>query len=108
MQKKLNWQAYTNQDRHKILADIKNAITANDAYVVNFNMFSDLALNLSLEIEEHRIHGLHDQLVGICEMSDFDVKIIDHDSKKEWLIFMNISFGKGKGKLKLNIPEVPG
>ncbi len=108
MRKNLNWQAYSNQDRHGILAKIKDVIASNDGYILNFNMFSDLAMTLSLEIEERHVIDLYNSLCDICGMSDLDTKEISQDSKKERVVIMNISFGKGKGKLKINVPEVPG
>lgn len=38
-------------------------------------------------------------------ISKSDGCIMNLESKKEWLIFMNISFGRGKGDLKHKIPE---
>lgn len=108
MQKKLNWQGYSNQERNKAIEEIKNAISSNDGYIVNFNMFSDLAMSLSVGIDENCILDLHLALQGLLTISDIDRGLINQHSKKEWLIFMNISFSKGKGDLKIDVPEVPG
>ncbi len=56
-------------------------------------------------IEENKIQTLHKALSKVVNISNLDVHNINLESKKEWLIFMNISFGKGKGKLKQEIPE---
>ncbi|MDH3652385.1 MAG: hypothetical protein OEQ53_22030 [Saprospiraceae bacterium] len=87
---------------------MKEVISASDGYITSFNMFSDLALNPSIEIEENGIQVLHKALSRILTVSDFDEKDINVESRKEWLIFMNISFGAGKGDLRRNIPAVPG
>ncbi len=105
MQKKLNWQVISNDERNIIIETIKNIISSSDGCIMNFNMFSDIALTLSVEIEENKIQTLHKALSRVANISILDVHNINLDSKKEWLIFMNISFGKGKGKLKQEIPE---
>ena len=108
MLKKLNWQAYSGNDRNKTIGEIKEVISKSDAYIVNFNMFSDLALSLSVEIEENKIGDLHKTLSAILTVSDFDSKNVNLGSKKEWLIFINVSFSNGKGELKIEQPSVPG
>jgi hypothetical protein len=108
MLKKLNWEAYSSDDRNKTIEETKAIISRNDGYIMNFNLFSDLALTLSIEIEEHRIAKLHEGLSQVLKVSDFDAGTINQESKKEWLIFLNISFTSGTGELKIKIPEVPG
>ena len=108
MQKRLIWQAYTSDDRHKIIDAVKHGISINDGSIMNFNIFSDLALSLSVEIEENRILDLHRTLSGILGISDFDTESVQKESTKEWLVFINISFGGGKGELRTEKPAVPG
>lgn len=108
MPKKLDWEAYTNQKRIQVIEEIKEGISMNDGCIVNFNMFSDLALSLSIEIDENKITGLYGSLNDVLNVSGFEPENINQESKKERLIFMNISFGQGSGDLKLDIPAVPG
>ncbi len=108
MVKKLNWQAYCGDDRHKAIEEIKAAISNNDGCIMNFNLFSDLALSLSIEIEENRINDLFTSLNNFLKLSEINAEIINPKSKKEWLIFLNISFSQGTGKLQIEIPSVPG
>ena len=72
MLQKLNWQAYSNDDRNKIIENIKDAISSCDGSIMNFNMFSDLAMSISVEIEEHNIMDLYKVLSSILKISDFD------------------------------------
>jgi len=105
---KLIWTAYSNKPRIEIIESIKDIISINDGYIMNFNMFSDLAITFNIEISEDRIIELHHELNGILKISDIESKDIILKSKKEWRIFMNISFSKGTGELKIEKPEVPG
>jgi len=108
MQKKLSWEAFSNEDRNMVIEAIKNAISNCDGCIMNFNIFSDLALTLSIEIEESKIQVLHSALSLVVTMSEIDQFDINLESKKEWLIFMNTSFTRGKGELKQEIPKVLG
>lgn len=108
MRKGISWQAYTKDDRQEVIRAIQNTISSNDGCIMNFNMFSDLALSLSMEIEENKIVELYQALNEVVTLEEFDDTIVGKQSKNERLIFMNISFSRGKGKLKMNIPEVPG
>ena len=108
MQPKLNWQAFSGDDRNKIIAVIKDRILRNDAYIINFNLFSDYALSLSIEVTENKILPLYKALASITTMSEFDAESLNKDSKKEWLVFLNVSFTNAQGKLKSIVPEVPG
>jgi hypothetical protein len=103
MKHKLNWQAYANNDRNKIIEETKGAISTSDGHILNFNVFSFIALSLSIEIEENRIQDLHKAISRILNISDYDVKKLSVRSKKEWLIFLNISFSSGKGELSREI-----
>ena len=76
--------------------------------ILNFNMFSDLALSLSIEIEENRITDLHKALQKVITVSEIDDDKLRSSSQKAWIIFLNISFSKGAGKLKTTVPDVPG
>jgi len=106
MRKKINWQGYTSEERNRTIEELKNVITNNDGGIINFNMFSDLALSLSIEIPENKVDGLHQALTNFLKLSGQDYT--DLNSPSECLIFLNVSFGAGRGELKIKIPEVPG
>ncbi len=109
MLKKLNWEIYTNKERITVIGQIKTIIAANGGHIMAHNMFSDLALFLSVEIEEQAVYKLYQQLNVIAtvskKISASDFKI---NSNKEWMVLMNITFAQGTGKMKSRIPEVPG
>jgi hypothetical protein len=71
-------------------------------------MFSDLALSLSIEIPEDAIVRLHNSLNKIVTIEPIDATILIGKSKKDWLVFMNVSFSKGTGELRIETPDVPG
>ena len=108
MQRKLFWQAVSNEERNNIINQIKDIVSKNSAYIINFNMFSDLALGLSIGVEENKIYELHSSLCKILAVSDLKFEDSQKNGEEEWLIFLNVSFGKGEGALKGVVPEVPG
>ena len=108
MLKKLNWEAIATDERNKVIEAVKDTIATNDGYIMNFNMYSDLGLSLSIEIEESNINELHKALSTILKMSDFKEDQIKLKSKKECLLLLYVSFIQGKGALKNVIPKVPG
>jgi hypothetical protein len=75
---------------------------------LNSNFFSDLALSLTIEIEEKHIASLYTRLKEAMNISTFDFDNIDRQSQKEWWIFLNITFTRGKGDLKIATRDVPG
>ncbi len=108
MQKKLFWEAVSNEDRNTIINQIKDIVSKHSAYILNFSMFSDLALGLSIAVETSNIHELHCSLCEILTVSDLQFENSHNNGEEEWLVFLNVSFGKGEGVLKVVIPEVPG
>ena len=105
---KINWQAFSSSNRHETIELLKDTISKNDGYIINFNMFSDLALSLTVEIEENKISNLHRELASILQISESKPEHLNINSKSDWWILMNVSFGKGQGNLKIEIPNVPG
>ena len=105
---KLNWQAISSKERYAALEELKTTISQSGGYITNFKMFSDLALSLTIEIEEGRIPRLYTNLcktLRIEEQLDEDINI---NSVKEWWILMHVSFSKGTGNLRIAVPAVPG
>ena len=62
MKNKLNWQLLSSRERHSAIEALKATISHNDGYILNFRMFSDLALSLQVEIEEQNILSLYSEI----------------------------------------------
>jgi hypothetical protein len=108
MLNKLNWQVFSNKERNEAIEEIKRIISKNGGYIINFNLFSDLALSLTIEIEEKSILSLYKEIDKTLKISEPEPENLDINSNKDWWILMNVSFSKGKGILKVEIPNVPG
>ena len=75
---------------------------------MNFQLFSDLAMALRVEIEEMNIAKLYDSLVDEFHLPVIDTTEFNSTSNKEWIVFINLSFGQGTGDMRHEVPEVPG
>lgn len=108
MKNKLNWNIFSDQDRNKTINDLKVTISSSGGFIVNSNFFSDLALSLTVEIEEKDIARLYSKLNETMSIEEVSFENMSDTSVKEWWIFLNITFVSGKGDLKIEVPEVPG
>ena len=105
---KLNWQCYSNSERNEAIEGLKDKIALSGGYIINFNMFSDMALSLTIEIEAKDISALYHELKAELNITEELKENLDVNSNKEWWILLNLSFGKGEGRLTTEIPNVPG
>ena len=105
---KLNWEAITIENRTSAIDKVKDAINKIGGYIINFNIYSDLAISLTIEIEEQDILDLHTELNKHIKISNTELENLNKESKQDWWILLNISFSTGKGNLKKEIPNVPG
>jgi hypothetical protein len=103
--KHIFWTSFSNRERHLTIEEIKNTV-AKYGYIVDFKQFSDLSLNLTIEIEDLKVAGLYKDLKNILSMEDYE------DSEavpgKEKTVFLNVTFLTGTGNLKNVVPAVPG
>ncbi|MEJ8800515.1 hypothetical protein [Pontibacter sp. H249] len=108
MIRELNWQAVTEQERNKAINELKSMILNSGGYIINSIFFSDLALSLTIEIEEKDIFILHSKFNEFMTISALGLENLNDNSDKQWWIFLNVTFNQGKGNLKVEVPEVPG
>jgi len=96
------------QERNKAIEELKGIISNNGGFIINSNFFSDLALSLTIEIEEKDILKLHSTIEESMKISESGLENLNAKSKAEWWIFLNITFSQGTGDLKTDVPNVPG
>jgi hypothetical protein len=99
------WTGFSNGQRHEVICEIQNIVSRYGA-IVDFKQFSDISLSLCIEIEELKIDSLRaelNQILGLDQSEAFN-----SESKKERTIYLNITFNKGSGNLKIEVPAVPG
>jgi len=104
MIRKLNWELFSQQERTSAIEQLKRSINRCDGNIITCEMFSDISMNLILEIAEKHVSDLHTELQKVVDISDLDKKLISDDTEKEWTILMNINFAKRTAKLKPQRP----
>jgi hypothetical protein len=99
------WTGYCNDARHSAINKIQ-LVVAKYGDIVDFTFFSDISITLKIEIEEFVIDELYNELIHNLGMDKFEP--LNSNNKKERIIFLNITFSKGTGNLKIEVPSVPG
>lgn len=99
------WAGFTNDERHSAITKIQRVVS-KFGDIVDIHLFSDLSLSLTIEVQELKIDKLHEELskiIGVEKAED-----LNSISKTERTIYLNITFAKGTGNLKVEVPSVPG
>ncbi len=98
-------EGYCNDERHEGITEIQS-IVSKYGDIVDFKFFSDISISIVIEIRECKIDKLYDDLIGNMGMKKFEY--LNSISQKERTVFLNITFAKGTGDLKIEVPSVPG
>jgi hypothetical protein len=96
--KKYYWTGISREDRTKTLHELTQVISRFGT-VINFLRYSDIALGITIEIEENNVAEFYFQLQGLMEMDGFTSPA--GESNNEVFVLMNISFLTGTGDLEI-------
>jgi len=99
------WTGYCKENR--IVATEKiAAIISEFGCLLSANMFSDLSTSFVMEVDSKKINALSKALNKYIRFEDQG--IIGSASNEEVIIMLNVTFTKGTGNLKIEVPSVPG
>lgn len=101
----LYWKGFCNKDRNTGIYEVERIVNKH-GYIIDFQMFSDLEINLKIEIEEQHIGSLYDDLSGCLTLNELQNS--SSTSRDDRLILLNITFTQATGNLKIEVPAVPG
>ena len=99
------WTAYSNDERHSAIDKIQSVVSKYGD-IIEFKFFSDISITLIIEIIESKIGKLNDELHDIIAIDKYDHYNLT--SQNERIIYLNITFTKGTGNLKIEVPSIPG
>jgi hypothetical protein len=102
---RLYLSGYCKNERIIGISDIEKIISKY-GFILDFKMFSDISISMIIEIEESKVDSLFSDLKNYMNMNDFET--LNTDSKKECTVFLNVTFSKGTGNLRIEMPAVPG
>lgn len=108
MLKKFNLNGISRRDRHLTIDLIQLEIERQEGILLQHQMFSDLQISMLVEIRESKIMDFHNAIKEFLTLSKLSPETVDTDVKKECILFLNVSFSKGRGDLNIEIPHVPG
>ena len=103
--KRYYWNGISKDERIKSISEI-TTIVDRFATIINFQRFSDISLSLVIEIEEYKLNELYKKLAEVMFIEGFDQT--QSESTAECIILFNITFTKGTGELKYEVPQIPG
>ena len=101
----LYWKGFCNKDRNIGIYEVERVVNKY-GFIIDFHMFSDLEINLKIEIEERNISSLYHGLAEVLTLND--LKKIPSTDPTGRLILMNITFTQSTGDLRIEVPAVPG
>jgi len=99
------WTGFSNDERHAAITKIQQVVSTYGD-IIDVHLFSDLSLSMTIEIEEFKVDKLYDELTREISMQKWES--LNSISKKERTLYLSITFTKGKGNLKIDVPAVPG
>ncbi len=99
------WKGICHYDRTKAISELESIINTY-GFITDFKQYSDLFMMLKIEIEEHKIDQLYEVLQNIIQLDKAEK--LNSSSTKERVVFLNVSFTKGTGNLRIEVPSVPG
>lgn len=103
--KNIFWTGYCNRERAAAISELEKLVNQY-GYITDFKLFSDISIAIKIELEEYKVDKLYDALKKYISLNDFDS--VHSVSQAERVIYLNITFMKGTGDLKIDIPAVPG
>lgn len=103
--KNIFWTGFSNDERHSAINKIQSVVSKYGD-IVDVHLFSDISLCMTIEIEEFKIDKLYDGLAQIIGVQK--PEYLNSISLMERTIYLNITFTKGTGNLKIEVPSVPG
>ncbi len=96
---------YNYQARVQGIADITQAVSPWGA-ILDFKLFSDVVISFEIEVVAAKVGSLYASLAAVMEMEPFTQVV--PDSQNEVLVLMQVTFAKGTGNMRHEVPAVPG
>lgn len=96
--------AYCAQERTAGISELER-IAGKHGFLIDFKIFSDISISMIVEMEERKVGDFYAELKEIASTLDFDPPA---PSLRECLVFLNVTFSRGAGNLRTDVPEVPG
>jgi hypothetical protein len=103
-------EVYAYGERNQIIEKCRSSLASNGGDLLDFKMFSDMLMNLIIEIPVKNISKLESSLESLNWKTDLKLGegILSNDSISLIQGTMSVTFASGTGERKDVIPAVPG
>ena len=113
MAERIHLQGVTSGSRHLIIEAAREAITDAGGWIVDFHIFSNLALSLIFELDPDRLDRLLDHFEQIDirlsdESREAAQRLVTTGDQDDVRILFNLTFQQGDGDLRIPVPAIPG
>jgi hypothetical protein len=99
------WTGYCNKERVVAITDIEKIVNSY-GYIMDFKQFSDISMSIKIELKELNIDQLYNVLRKYMTLHDFGK--LESSSDVDRVVFLDVTFVKGTGDLRIEIPAIPG
>jgi len=99
------WTGITGKERFQVIQEIEVCVSQY-GFITEFNQFSDLDMNLCIEVDTIKLDKLFNALQTIIQL-DKDKNDVNLDITSQ-MVYLHLSFLKGQGNLTIEVPAVPG
>ena len=99
------WTGYCDKERIAAISEIERIVDLY-GFITDFKQFSDISISIMIELEESRVDVLYNALKRFVNLNEYEG--LHSTSNRERSIFLNITFSKGTGDLRVEVPAVPG
>lgn len=103
--KRFYWTGVCNDDRTTGISRIEECICPY-GFITDFRFFSDLSMSMVIETQERNISSLYENLTKIIAVSNDNE--FNSSAVTECTIFFNITFTRGTGHMRVEVPAFPG
>jgi hypothetical protein len=101
----LFWTGITGKERFQAIQEIEVCVS-QFGFITEFKQFSDLDMNLCIEVDTNKLDKLFNALQTIIQL-DGDMSEVNKDIETQ-MVYLHLSFLKGQGNLTIEVPAVPG
>jgi hypothetical protein len=102
---------FTRVDRHEMIAKLRDALQSASADLIDFQMFSNTAINLSFEMREMHAAELGRALLSTgLALDDESLEALRLESQTADVLTgsLNVTFIHSEPDLRIPVPPIPG
>ena len=99
------WKGICLKNRNVSISKLEDVID-DYGYIDDFREFSDISISFIISIRKLKLAALLEKLKSIISIEEQ----IESDAPQddEITVFLHVTFSEAKGKLKIDVPSVPG